>query len=107
MFYKFLYEGYVKGYQTIYQLSIWMSVVKQKSICFEERFTSSIPSGTETTNICKTMGQHIIFTPTAHCWFNRFNNRNYELDNSSRFVRPVEVDLDRFIEDDPRLITRC
>ena len=46
----------------------------------------------------------------AQRWFNRFNNGNYELDDSSRARRPVEVDLDRLkqlIEDDPRLTTRC
>ena len=63
-----------------------------------------------TKNICKTMDQDVISTPTAHRWFNRFNNENYELDDSSRSDKPVEVDLDRFkqlIEDDPRLMTRC
>ena len=63
-----------------------------------------------TNKICKTMGRDIIFTPTAQRWFNRFNNGNYELDNSSRLGRPVEVDFDRLkplIEDDPRLTTRC
>ena len=63
-----------------------------------------------TNNICKTMGQDIISSRTARRWFNRFNNGNYELNDSSRSGRPVEVDLDRltqFIEDDPWLTTRC
>ena len=41
------------------------------------------------------MGQDIISTCTAQCWFNRFINGIYELDDSSRSGRPVEVDLDR------------
>ena len=63
-----------------------------------------------TNNICRTMGQDIISTRTAQRWFNRFDNGNFELDDSSRSGRPVEVDLDRLkqlIEDDPRLTTRC
>ena len=58
----------------------------------------------------QTMGQHIISTRTVQRWFNQFNNGNYELDDSSRSGRPVEVDLDRLkqlIEDDPRLTRRC
>ena len=63
-----------------------------------------------TNNICRTMGQDIISTRTAQRWFNRFDNGNFELDDSSRSGRPVEVDLDRLkqlIEDDPHLTTRC
>ena len=63
-----------------------------------------------TNNICKAMGQNITSTVRAQRWFNRFNNGNYELHNSSRSGRPIEVDLDRLkqlIEDDPRLKTRC
>ena len=55
-------------------------------------------------NIRKTMGQDIISTRRAHRWFNWFNNGNYELDDSSRSDKSVEVDLDRLkqlIEDDP------
>ena len=48
-----------------------------------------------TNNICKTMGQDIVSTPTAQRWFNRFNKGNYELNDSSRSGRLVEVDLDR------------
>ena len=62
-----------------------------------------------TNNICKTMGQDIIFTRTAQRWLNRFNNGNYNLDDSSRCGRPVEMDLDRLkqlIEDGPQLTTR-
>ena len=61
-------------------------------------------------NICKTMGLDIISTSTIHCWFHRFNNGNYELDDLSRSGRSIEVDLDRLkllIEDDRRLTTRC
>jgi transposase len=61
-----------------------------------------------TNNICRTMEQDIISTRTAQLWFNRFNNGNFELDDSSRSGRPVEVDLDRLkqlIENDPRLTT--
>ena len=57
------------------------------------------------------MSQDIISTCTAQRWFNRFNSGNYELDDSSRCGRPVEVDLNRLkqlIEDDSRLTTtRC
>ena len=63
-----------------------------------------------TNNICRTMGHDIISTRTAQRWFNRFDNGNIELDDSSRCGRPVEVDLDRLkqlIENDPRLTTRC
>ena len=63
-----------------------------------------------TNNICRTMGQDISSTRTAQRWFNRFNNGNFELDDSCHSGRPVEVDLDRLkqlIEDDPRLTTRC
>ena len=63
-----------------------------------------------TNNICRTMGHDIISTRTAQRWFNRFNNGNFELGDSSRCGRPVEVDLDRLkqlIENDPRLTTRC
>ena len=63
-----------------------------------------------TNNMCHTMGQDIISTRSAQRWFDRFNNGNFELDNSSHSGRPVEVDLDRLqqlIEDDPRLTTRC
>ena len=45
-----------------------------------------------TNNICKTMSQDIISTPTAQRWFNK---GNYELNDSSRSGRLVEVDLDR------------
>ena len=61
-----------------------------------------------TNNICTTIGQDIISTHAAQCWFYRFNSGNYELDDSSRSGRPVEVDLDRLkhlIEDDLRLTT--
>ena len=56
------------------------------------------------------MGQDIIFTRTAQRWFNRFKNGDFKLDDPSRSVTPIEVDLDRLkqlIEDDPRLMTRC
>ena len=56
------------------------------------------------------MSHDIISTHTAQRWFNRFDNRNFELDDSSRCGRLVEVDLDRLkqlIENDPRLTTRC
>jgi histone-lysine N-methyltransferase SETMAR len=64
----------------------------------------------EINNICSAMRQDIISTRTVQRCFNRFDNRNFELDDSSRSGRPVEVDLDRlkqFIEDDPRLTKRC
>ena len=63
-----------------------------------------------TNNICITMGQDIISGRTTQRWFNRFDNGSFELDDSSRSGKPVEVDLDRLkqlIEDDPRLTTRC
>jgi histone-lysine N-methyltransferase SETMAR len=62
-----------------------------------------------TNNICHTMGQGIISTRTAQRWFNQFTNGNFDLDDSSRSGRPVEVDLDelkQLIEDDLRLTTR-
>ncbi|CAF4418399.1 unnamed protein product [Rotaria socialis] len=63
-----------------------------------------------TNNICRTMGQDIISTRTAQRRLNQLNSGNFELGDSSRSGRPVEVDLDRLkqlIEDDPRLTTRC
>ena len=63
-----------------------------------------------TNNICRTMGHEIISTRTAQRWLNRFDNGNFELDDSSRCGRPVEVGLDRLkqlIENDPRLTTCC
>ncbi|CAF1504907.1 unnamed protein product, partial [Didymodactylos carnosus] len=56
------------------------------------------------------MGQDIISTRTAQRWFNRFDNGDFELDDSPRSGRPTEIDLDQLkqlIEDDPRLTTRC
>ena len=56
------------------------------------------------------MDQDIISTRMAQRWFNRLSNGNYEVDDSSRSERPVEVDLDRLkqlIEDDSPLTTRC
>ena len=63
-----------------------------------------------TNNICRTMGHDIISTLTAQRWFNRFDNGNFELEDSSRCGRAVEVDLDRLkqlIENDLPLTTRC
>ncbi|CAF1574535.1 unnamed protein product, partial [Didymodactylos carnosus] len=63
-----------------------------------------------TNNICRTMGQDIISTRTAQRWFSRFDNGDFELDDSPRSGRPTEIDLDQLkqlIEDDPRLATRC
>ena len=37
-----------------------------------------------TDNICRTMGHDIISTRTTQRWFNRFDNENFELDDSSR-----------------------
>ena len=53
---------------------------------------------------------YFISTGTAQRWCNQFNNGNFELNNSARSRRPVEVNLDRLkqlIEDDLRLTTRC
>ena len=46
-----------------------------------------------TSNLRKTMGQNIIFTRTVQRWFNRFNNRNYELDD---FVSFWKIDRSGF-----------
>ena len=84
----------------------------RREICvlFLHEFLLGYKATEATNNICKIMGQDIIFTRTAQRWFNRFNNGNYELDDSSRSGRLVEVDLDRLkqlIEDNPRLTIRC
>lgn len=61
-------------------------------------------------SICSTMGKDVLSTRTAQHWFNRFKNGNFELDDLPRSGRPLEVDMDalkQFIEEDPRLTTRC
>ena len=66
---------------------------------------------TEAANkICSTMGQGVLSIRTAQHWFDRFRNGNYELDDQPRSGRPLEVDKDllkQFIEQDPRVTTRC
>jgi hypothetical protein len=47
---------------------------------------------------------------TAQHWFDRFKNRNFELDDLPHTRRPLEMDMDvlkQLIEEDPRLTTRC
>ena len=63
-----------------------------------------------TNNICSTMGEDVLSTRTAQCWFNRFKNGNFELANFPRSGRPMEPDVDllkQLIEEDPRLTLRC
>jgi len=63
-----------------------------------------------TSNICDTMGKDVLSIRTAQRWFNRFKNGNFELDDLPRSGRPPELDmhvLQQFIEEDPRLTTRC
>jgi hypothetical protein len=63
-----------------------------------------------TSNRCGTMGKDALFIGTAQHWFNRFKNRNFELDDLFHSGRLLEVDIDvlkQLIEEDPRLTTRC
>ena len=47
-----------------------------------------------TSNICNTMGKDVLSIRTAQHWFHRFKNGNFELDDSSRFGWPLQVDID-------------
>ena len=61
-------------------------------------------------NICSTMGEDMLSIRTAQHWFNCFKNGKFELDDSSRSGRPLELNvnlLKRLIEEDPRLTLRC
>ena len=63
-----------------------------------------------TSNICGTMGKAVLSIRTAQYWFHRFKNGNFELDDLPHSGRPLQVDMDllkEFIEQDPRLTTRC
>jgi hypothetical protein len=61
-----------------------------------------------TSNICRTMGKNVLSIRTAHLWFHRFKNGNFELDDLPHTGRPVQVNvgvLKQLIEEDPRLTT--
>ncbi|CAF3357183.1 unnamed protein product [Rotaria socialis] len=61
-------------------------------------------------NRCGTMDKDALYIRTAQHWFNRFKSDNFELDDLPRAGRPLELNMDvlkQFIEDDPRLTTRC
>ena len=62
-------------------------------------------------NICGAIHQGSpISLATAYRWFDRFEKKNYELDDEPRSGRPCELDLDNLkelIENDPRQTTRC
>jgi histone-lysine N-methyltransferase SETMAR len=63
-----------------------------------------------TSNICGSRGKDALSIHTAHHWFNRFRNGNFELDYLPHSGRPLAVDMDvlkQLIEEDPRLTTRC
>jgi transposase len=47
-----------------------------------------------TSNICGTMGKDALSIHTAHHWFNRFKNGNFELDDLPHSGRPLEVDME-------------
>ena len=56
------------------------------------------------------MGKDALSIRTAQCWFNRFNNDDFELDDLPHTRRPLEMDmhlLKKLIEEDPRLTTQC
>ena len=57
-----------------------------------------------------TMSEDTLSICTAQHWFNQFKSSNFELNESQHSGRPLEVDADvlkQFIEEDPRLTTRC
>jgi transposase len=59
-------------------------------------------------NICCTIGQGVLSVGTAQHWFDRFRNRNYELDDRPRSGQPLKVDKQYsklLIEQGPRLKT--
>ena len=61
-----------------------------------------------TSNIRSTIGRDALSIRTSQHWFNRFKNDNFELDDSPRAGRPLEVDMNvlkQLIEEDPRLTT--
>ena len=61
-------------------------------------------------NICSTMEEDTLSIRTAQHWFNWFKSGNLELNDSRHSGSPLEVDvnvLKGFIEEDPRLTTRC
>ncbi len=63
-----------------------------------------------TDNICGTMGTDVLSIRTAQHWFHRFKNGNFELNDLPHTGRPLQVVMDvlkQFIEEDPRLNTRC
>ena len=56
------------------------------------------------------MGKDVFSIRTAQHWFNLFKNGNIELDDLPPSGRALEVNLHvlkQFIEEDPRLTTRC
>ena len=61
-------------------------------------------------NIGSTMGEDVLSIRTVQHWFNRFRNGNLEHDVLPRPGRPLEMDMDhlkQFIEQHPRLTSRC
>jgi hypothetical protein len=66
---------------------------------------------TETTsNLCCTMGKDVLSVRIAQHWFHRFKHGNFERDDLPHTGRPLQMDMDllkQFIEEDPRLTTRC
>ncbi|CAM4772371.1 unnamed protein product [Rotaria magnacalcarata] len=56
------------------------------------------------------MGGDVLSIRMAQCWFNRFKNDNFELDDLPHSGRPMELDVDllkQLIEEDPPLTLRC
>ena len=56
------------------------------------------------------VGKNVLSTRIAQHWFHRFKNGNFELDDLPHTGRPLQVNVDvlkQFIEEDPRLTTRC
>ena len=60
-------------------------------------------------NICSMMGEDTLSIRTVQHCFNRFNNGNFELNDSPNCGRPLEVDIDvlKQLIEDPTLTTRC
>lgn len=61
-------------------------------------------------NINRAIGEGSVSYATASRWFDRFDEKKYELEDEPRSGRPIEVDLERLeelIESDPRQTSRC
>ena len=95
--------------QANYELEIETSSRDVRVLLLHE-FRLSHKATKAANNICSTMGKEVMSIRTVQYWFNRFKNRNLELDDLPRSGRPREINtevLDQLIEEEPRLTTRC